>query len=56
MGLFDSWADILSAATPWSEAEAEAPVRGGVGTAATPAQGKTGDELVCCYVFFLAKG
>jgi hypothetical protein len=46
MGLFDSWADLLSAATPWSEAEAEA-VSGGTGTAATPARGNTGDELVC---------
>ena len=45
MGLFDSWADLLSAATPWSEAEAEA-VSGGSGTAATPARGNTGDDLV----------
>ena len=38
MGLFDSWADILSAATPWSEAEAEA-VKGGSSEESTPADG-----------------
>lgn len=49
MGFFDSWSDLVAAATPWSESEAEA-VKGGAGTDSTPAQGqeKSEDEPKVC--------
>ncbi|QSZ34694.1 hypothetical protein DSL72_007549 [Monilinia vaccinii-corymbosi] len=43
MGFFNSWSDLVSAATPWSEAEAEA-VSGGSSTEKTPAQKDNGGE------------
>ncbi|KAF7957514.1 hypothetical protein EAE96_003091 [Botrytis aclada] len=43
MGFFDSWSDLVSAATPWSQAEAEA-VSGGSSTEKTPAQKDDGGE------------
>jgi len=43
MGFFDSWSDLVSAATPWSHVEAEA-VSGGSGTDKTPAQKDDGGE------------
>ncbi|TAQ87402.1 hypothetical protein B7494_g4268 [Chlorociboria aeruginascens] len=43
MGFFDSWSDLVSAATPWGTAEAEA-VSGGTGTDKTPAQKDEGGE------------
>lgn len=50
MGFFDSWSDLVSAATPWSQVEAEA-VSGGSSTTSTPAQkdnGGEGEAIVCC--------
>lgn len=46
MGFFDSFSDILSAAAPWSSAEAEGrgAVRGGVSEETTPAQKDDGGE------------
>lgn len=41
MGFFDSWSDLISAATPWSEVEAEA-----------PAAPEEEEEVKVCYVFF----
>lgn len=49
MGFFDSLSDLVSAATPWSQAEAEA-VSGGSSTESTPAQkddGGEGEAKVC---------
>jgi hypothetical protein len=45
MGIFDSWADIVAAVTPWSEVEAEA-VQGGTGTTGTPANEAEGKSEV----------
>lgn len=43
MGFFDSFTDLVAAATPWSQVEAEA-VSGGSGTDKTPAQKDDGGE------------
>ncbi|KAH8600453.1 ubiquinol-cytochrome C reductase hinge protein-domain-containing protein [Bisporella sp. PMI_857] len=43
MGFFDSLSDLVSAATPWSQVEAEA-VQGGTSTTETPAQKDVGGE------------
>lgn len=53
MGFFDSWNDLVSAATPWSHVEAEA-VSGGSSTEKTPAQkddGGEGEAKVCFFGF-----
>ena len=51
MGFFDSLSDIVTAATPWSMVEAEAPTKGGAGTETTPANKDTdkeeGESEVC---------
>jgi ubiquinol-cytochrome c reductase subunit 6 len=54
MGFFDSWSDLVSAATPWSQAEAEA-VSGGSSTEKTPAQkddAGEGEAKVCLVLAF----
>ncbi|PQE12206.1 hypothetical protein CJF31_00000377 [Rutstroemia sp. NJR-2017a BVV2] len=43
MGFFDSWSDLVAAATPWSTVEAEA-VSGGASSEKTPAQKDVGGE------------
>ncbi|ESZ99378.1 ubiquinol-cytochrome c reductase complex subunit [Sclerotinia borealis F-4128] len=43
MGFFNSWSDLVSAATPWSQAEAES-VSGGSSTEKTPAMKDDGGE------------
>jgi hypothetical protein len=49
MGFFDSWSDLVTAATPWSQVEAEAPTSGGASSTKTPAsygEGE-GEAKVC---------
>jgi hypothetical protein len=58
MGFFDSWSDLVAAATPWSTVEAEA-VSGGASSEKTPAQkdvGGEGEAIVCGepYLVYLA--
>jgi hypothetical protein len=43
MGFFDTWSDLVAAATPWTAVEAEA-VSGGSSTEKTPAQKDDGGE------------
>jgi ubiquinol-cytochrome c reductase subunit 6 len=43
MGFFDSWSDLVAAATPWSQVEAEA-VSGGSSTEKNPALSDDGGE------------
>jgi hypothetical protein len=43
MGFFDTWSDLVTAATPWTAVEAEA-VSGGSSTEKTPAQKDDGGE------------
>lgn len=44
MGFWDSFTDLIEAATPWSTVEAEAAPRGGAGSEKTPADKNDGGE------------
>ena len=44
MGFWDSFTDLIEAATPWSTVEAEAVPRGGTGSEKTPADKDDGGE------------
>jgi ubiquinol-cytochrome c reductase subunit 6 len=55
MGFWDSFTDLIEAATPWSTVEAEAVQRGGAGSEKTPAdkdEGGEGEAEVRIDVFF----
>jgi ubiquinol-cytochrome c reductase subunit 6 len=43
MGFWDSFSDLVEAATPWSTVEAEAVTRGGTGEDKTPADKGEGE-------------
>jgi len=57
MAFFDIFTDLVAAATPWSQVEAEA-VSGGSSTDKTPAQKDDGGEgeAKVCFTFLLGWG
>jgi ubiquinol-cytochrome c reductase subunit 6 len=57
MGFWDSFTDLVEAATPWSTVEAEAVTRGGAGSDKTPADKDDGGEgeTEVCSTFYCSK-